>query len=108
MTAALKTIAAQIETLKADYSDEYTWGVRWDDAGLPVGHVFSESRVWADDQPTGEYLNGTSVIAASGLRHIKAGNHYMGVPYIVCGIETGYGEDAGEVILTECEIMAAA
>lgn len=108
MTTELKTIAAQIETLKADYSDEYSWGVRWDDAGLPVGHVFGESRVWADDQPTSEYLNGTSAIEVNGLRHISSGNFYPGVPYIVCGVETGYGEDAGEIILSECEIMATA
>lgn len=106
MTTEIETIVTQIETLKAEYSDELIWGIRWDVAGLEVGHVFEASHVWDDGEMTDEMLKGTCVIQDTHISRIVG--IYPGTPYIVCGYNAGYGEDAGEVILSECEIMAVA
>src|ERR1051326_4307761 len=58
----MTAIKAQIDALKAEYSEEYVWGVRWDDADLSVGHIFPASRVWDDGDPTDELCSGTSCI----------------------------------------------
>src|SRR5690349_1690277 len=102
MTEQMSRIAAQIETLAQQYSESYTWGVRWDVAGLPVGHIFPPSRRWEDNQVTGDVLPGTSCTEVDGLKYITEFNYYEGTPYIVCGIHAGYGEDCGEVLLSEC------
>jgi hypothetical protein len=102
----MTAIKAQIDALKAEYSEEYVWGVRWDDADLSVGHIFPASRVWDDGDPTDELCSGTSCIQDTHLRCISETNYYVGTAYIVCGLHAGYGEDPGEILMSECEIMA--
>lgn len=106
MTIDIKSITEQIETLKAEFSEDLIWGVRFDNAGLEVGHIFDASREWADGELTGETLKGTCVLQDSHLHLIRNGSDYPGTPYIVCGYFVSYGEDTGEVVLSECEIMA--
>lgn len=107
MIEKLQTIQATIETLASEYAAHYTWAVRWDEPGLPVGHVFPPSRVWVDGEPTEETLPGTSAIAAKDLQRVVSRmNYYTGQPYIVCGELSLYGEDLGEVILRDCEVIA--
>ena len=101
---SMQAIIDRIKKLTAEYSDDYCWAVRWDAPGLPIGHIFPPSRVWDDGTPTDETLAGTSAIEAKYLSRIKDG--YEGVPYIVCGINVAWGQDEGEVVLSECEVMA--
>ena len=109
MTAEIKTLSDRIKALKAEYDESLVWGVRWDAPGFPVGHIFDASRVWDDGEVVeGEYLNGTCVISESGLHNVTEFNFYIGTAYIVCGYHAGYGEDEGEVILSECEVMEVA
>lgn len=105
MTTELKNIAAQIDTLKAEYDESLIWGVRFDAAGLEIGHVFDASRVWDDGEAADDLLNGTSVVQDTHVVRVGANYLNLGTPYIVCGYMAGYGEDRGEVILTECEVM---
>ena len=99
-------ISRKIHQLKSHYSEAYVWGVRFDTADLPVGHVFPVSRVWANDKPTRQTLPGTACIQDTHLEFVLAHTLYTGTPYIVCGEDVGYGEDQGEILLRECEIMA--
>ena len=105
-----QTILKQIETLKADYGESLIWGVRYDVAGLPVSHIFDASRVWDDGKPTEETLSGTSVLQETHIACVIGGYCTDAQPtaYIVCGYHAGYGEDAGEIILSECEVIAVA
>lgn len=101
----INRIAAEIENLRGEYDAEYVWGVRFDAPGLEVGHTFDASRVWVDGEPTDEYLPGTCVVPSTHL-HKRCVLDYPGTAYIVCGNLAAYGEDCGEVILTDCEVMA--
>ena len=101
-------VKTRIDRMKLQFAEHYTWGIRFDVASLPVGHQFPASRVWANDEPTGETLAGTSCIEDTHLHAITRTNLYAGTPYIVCGEHAGYGQDRGEVLLRDCEIMAAA
>jgi hypothetical protein len=101
-----KTISSRIEKLKLQFAEHYAWGVRFDVPGLCVGHVFPVSRVWANDQPTEETLPGTATLEDSHLEVICSTHFYTGAAYIVCGEHAGYGEDQGEILMRDCEIMA--
>ena len=107
MTNQMKTTAERIEALKSAHDQTLIWGVRWDVSGLEVGHIFDDSRVWDDGEIVeGEYLSGTSAVQDNCLSHNL--HSYEGIPYIVCGYHAGYGEDPGEIILSECEVMELA
>lgn len=97
------TLLEQIEDIAAEYSSEYVWGVRFDSPGLPIGHVFPPSRVWDNGDPTGDVLPGTCAVHAD---HLDVLIDYVGSAYIVCGNFVAHGQDRGEVIMSDCEIMA--
>lgn len=98
-----RTVAADIARVSADYPD-YVWGIRFDSPGLPIGHIFPASRVWDDGEVTDDFCDGTSCLAADYVARFRL--QYFGTPYIVCGIHAGYGQDSGEILMSECEIMA--
>lgn len=100
------TIRRRIEELKLKFADHYVWGVRFDVPGLKVGDVFPISRVWTDGEPTDETLLGTACIQDTHLHCITSTNLYDGTCYIVCGEDMGYGQDCGEILIGECEVMA--
>jgi len=102
----MQEVKSRIERMKMKFAEHYVWGIRFDVAGLPVGHQFPASRVWANDEPTDEILDGTSCIQDTHLNAITATNFYVGTPYIVCGEHAGYGADRGEVLIRDCEVMA--
>lgn len=107
MKTQIKNLISQIETLKSEYDESLVWGVRCDVAGLPIGHIFEASYVWDDGKWTDEMLKGTCVVEDKFVAR-EAAAYLAGYPqaYVVCGYHAGYGEDQGEVILTECEVMA--
>ena len=101
MTAERISIASCIEALRGDYNWGLTWGVRYDLPGLPVGHIFPPSQVYGEDQlPTGELLPGTSVVD-----DLLVGLVYGENCYIVAGYFVEAGNDSGEAVLSECEVM---
>jgi len=101
--ATVGEIRNTIKALADEYSDELAWGVRYDVAGLPVGHVFPASRVWVDGDPTDELLKGTCAVS---VKAVSSKSIYPGAAYIVCGYRETGETDRGEVVLSECEVMA--
>ena len=112
MTNQMKNTAERIEALKSAHDQTLIWGVRWDVSGLEVGHIFDASRVWDDGEIVeGEYLSGTSAVQDTHINRSNLADYctvYSPTAYIVCGYHAGYGEDIGEVILSECEVMELA
>jgi hypothetical protein len=64
------------------------------------------SRRWDDNDPTDEYLEGTSVIAVDGHtieKALKLATSYYGRYVVLVGSDAhaGYGEDEGEILLED-------
>jgi hypothetical protein len=82
------------------------FAIRYEETPREVGHMFDNSRVWIDGEPTEEYLEGTSAIIESQDAH--TGEQYRAVfpyKYLVEGRWIADGEDDGEVVLEECTIV---
>lgn len=122
------SVFRQVEAALDDGDYGY-YGLRVEDVSTPgeVGDGLASSRVWVDGVPTDEELDGTSVIGLSkasngdpdrseidkamkmlGLsddQGLRSG--YVGkVVYVVGGTARQYGEDPGEHILRNAEIVA--
>lgn len=100
-------ILSTIKAVKA----EYGWsgvGIRIQE-GIPfaLGPIDHVSNVWVDGEDTGEELPGICVISASNINLMcrnavyYSGNHVA----ILAGDVVGFGEDPGEVILTNAEVV---
>ncbi len=100
-------ILEAIEAAKAEHG--------WDNVGIriqedipftlgPIDHV---SNVWVDGDDTGEALPGICTISADNIQQLCKdaacyfGNHVA----ILAGDIAGYGEDSGELILTNAEVV---
>jgi hypothetical protein len=105
----IKRVKKTISKLAKGLNGDLTWGVRFDNPDLPVGHIFPPSRVWADNLVTDDVLPGTSIIRADRL-DVLSKTGYFGTPYIVAGwrVNNVCPSDEGEEIVEECEVMAAA
>lgn len=97
-----------------DLEDYEAIALRWDDREFKVGEEIPASKVWVDDEETDDYLEGTSTI---GLQTYDDGwvggskvslmsyKHYPNI-YLVAGAIAELGEDAGELVLSNCEVLA--
>lgn len=96
------------------------YGIRVEDLDDPgkKGDSLPDSRIWVDGEPTGETLNGTSVLGiesvndvgkgmiAMGLKDGARGGYFGKVVYLVGGNSREYGEDVGEWILRDAKIVS--
>lgn len=89
------------------------FGNRSDDRSYDVGNILPASRVWADNNVTDEILDGTSTTgiryiedAGKALTYHEASYNYGQPMYLVAGDLVGYGEDAGEYIISDAEVIA--
>lgn len=89
------------------------FGLRSDDRDLQIGEIFPASRVWEAGEATEELLDGTSVTgiryaedAAKALDLQLSVYNYSQPLYLVAGTVNSYGEDEGEYILEDAEVLA--
>lgn len=104
------------EILKAiGESDFEYYGIRVDDGiAYQVGDLTADSRVWVDGDPTDDTLDGTSTVgfrftadASEIAAAIETAQQYFGGRwYLLGGNSAEYGEDAGEVIIKDAEVVA--
>lgn len=97
-----------------DIEDYDAIGLRRDDRKYEVGDEIPASKDWDDGQPTNNDLPGTSTF---GLQTYDDGwiggskislmtyRHYPHI-YIVGGDIAEYGEDSGELVLSNCKVLA--
>lgn len=70
---------------------------------VKVGQILEPSFVWVDGEITDEQLDGTSGIALDS----NPSCGYMGdCIAIIAGDESAYGEDAGEIIINNAEVIS--
>ena len=96
-----------INTAKAvaeELWDEYEKvGIRVQDCPFTLGAMDHVSHVWIDGVDTGEGLPGVCALdlSSSNLWHEYFGQHVA----IIAGNEYSYGDDPGEIILHDAEVV---
>lgn len=94
------------EEFKKRFPESQGLFLRWDKDGLLPGSFLPPSRKWVDGDPIDEILPGTSAIDPfAGLSRYDKSGFYEGVPYVVTGRALGPGEDAGEVLLENAQVV---
>lgn len=99
-------IKARAEELHDNY--EYV-GLRiQDEEAFELGELDHCSHIWADGDDTGEELNGVCVLSLTS-GHVDwaklAGTYFGDHAAIVCGFEASYGEDLGELVIADPEVV---
>jgi hypothetical protein len=98
-----KEINKAIETAKTMEFDFPCLAVRVHHKDTEVGAILEPSFVWVNGEETEEELNGTCGIDID----MKAGCDYMGDCLVVIGgYSKEWGEDAGETIIENAEVLA--
>ena len=104
--------AALIEAQRADTSG-LEYGLRVlppDSPPVKVGDVLDPSGHWEDGHHTGKSLDGTSVIGAKdpdrAIADLKAGGYYGHKVVVVRGEGVRSGDDVGERILDNPEVVS--
>lgn len=88
------------------------YGIRCEeDTMRQVGEELDNSRIWIDNEPTEETLNGTSCIGIESAEDVGKAmelikNYYGNCLYIIAGDYREYGEDEGEHIIQNATVVA--
>jgi len=96
---------------QAKINNEDAIGIRivddyYDDYDLKIGDKLGVSYVWFDGDYTDEKLNGVSAISFDAKLEDVTFKGYIGKKILVInGSIEGYGEDEGEIIVADAEII---
>lgn len=79
-------------------------GIRVQDSSFSLGPIDHVSHVWDDGEDTGVELGGICAININSLGHSHEyfGSHVA----IICGYSAEYGEDPGEIIISDPEVVS--
>lgn len=98
----IETIKSIVDEMDLDYEYEYI-GVRVQEQEFSLGKMVHVSHVWDNGTDTGIELDGVCVSRISSL----GANEYFGEHVaIVCGYSAEYGEDEGELVIHDAEVVA--
>lgn len=95
-------IKAIVEELDLDWEYAYV-GVRVQEPEFVLGPVNHRSHVWVDGEETAAELPG---LCACKLDRLGINDYFGDHIAIVCGNEAEYGEDDGEIIIRDAEVVA--
>ena len=98
MINTIKKIAEEMD-LSWDY--EFV-GVRVQEQEFELGTIEHLSHVWDNGDDTGVELDG---ICVCSLDSLGANNYFGNHVAIICGNEAEYGEDDGELIIRDAEVV---
>jgi hypothetical protein len=105
-------IRATVARALVDAAESYgVVGLRVTDTAPQLGDTLPRSGVWADDEPTGERLSGTSTVGVSSAAEIdaaltRATSSYLGRYIVVVeGGDAGAGQDAGELVIADALVV---
>lgn len=98
-------IIEKVKEMAADTYREYEYiGIRvQDETPFELGEMDHVSHVWVDGDDTGEELGG--VCAIRGDRAELAKSYYGDYVAIIGGNKAEYGEDDGELIITDPVVL---
>lgn len=99
---AIKDIMNRINEIKENAEYEYI-GVRVQENEFKVGEILDNSFVWVDGEMTDEELDGTCAVK---LEDVQLANGYFGNHVAIIGSDSmEYGQDLGEIILRDAEVL---
>lgn len=99
---AIKNIIDRIDEIRDIYDYEYI-GIRVSDNEFAEGEILDNSFVWIDGEITDEELDGTCAIM---LKDVELANAYYGSHVAIIGSDSmEYGQDLGEIILKNAEVL---
>lgn len=104
-TKVIESIIERIEEIKENANYEYI-GIRVQEEEFTLGEILNNSFVWIDGEMTDEELNGTCALM---LQDAKLANNYFGNHIAIIGGDMmEYGEDLGEIIIKDAEVIEVA
>lgn len=99
---AIESILNRIDEIRENSEYEYL-GVRVQEKEFKEGEILDNSFVWIDGEVTSEELDGTCAVKLEDAR-LAAG--YFGDHIAIIGSNTmEYGQDLGEIILRDAEVL---
>lgn len=99
---AIKNIMNRIDEIKENSEYGYI-GVRVQEKEFVKGEILDSSFVWVDGEMTDEELDGTCATKLEDVELIKG---YFGDHIAIIGSDSmGYGQDLGEIILRDAEVL---
>lgn len=101
---AIENIMNRIDEIKENAEYEYI-GVRVQENEFTEGEILDNSFIWIDGEMTDEELDGTCAVKIDDAR---LANNYFGDHVAIIGSNSmEYGEDLGEIILRDAEVLEA-
>nr|DAL05590.1 MAG TPA: hypothetical protein [Caudoviricetes sp.] len=99
---AIESILNRIEEIIEESEFEYV-GIRVQEDEFVKSEILDNSYVWIDGEPTDEELDGTCAVMLKDAELAKGyfGDHIA----IIGGNNMEYGEDLGEIIIKNAEVM---
>lgn len=99
---AIESILNRIDEIRENSEYEYL-GVRVQEKEFKEGEILDNSFVWIDGEATSEELDGTCAVK---LEDAELANGYFGEHVAIIGSNSmEYGQDLGEIILRDAEVM---
>lgn len=99
---AIESIINRIDEIKENAEYEYI-GVRVQENEFAEGETLDNSFVWVDGEMTDDELDGTCAVR---LEDAELANGYFGDHVAIIGSNSmEYGQDLGEIILRDAEVM---
>lgn len=98
-----KEILNKIDELDDAFELGAYTGIRVQEVPFELGEIDHCSRVWIDGDETDEELDG---ICVTKPEHMSSNEYYGEYAAIITGDLVEYGEDLGEMILTNARVVA--
>lgn len=97
----IKNIKKVAEEMGLSWDYEFV-GVRVQEQDFELGTIEHLSHVWDNGDDTGVELDG---ICVCSLNRLGVNNYFGDHVAIICGNEAEYGEDDGELIIRDAEVV---
>lgn len=97
----IKNIKKVAEEMGLSWDYEFV-GVRVQEQDFELGTIEHLSHVWDNGDDTGVELDG---ICVCSLDRLGVNNYFGDHVAIICGNEVEYGEDDGELIIRDAEVV---
>ncbi len=97
----IKNIKKVAEEMDLSWDYEFV-GVRVQEQEFELGTIEHLSHVWDNGDDTGVELDG---ICVCSLDRLGVNNYFGDHVAIICGNEAEYGEDDGELIIRDAEVV---
>lgn len=97
----IKNIKKVAEEMGLSWDYEFV-GVRVQEQDFELGTIEHLSHVWDNGDDTGVELDG---ICVCSLDRLGVNNYFGDHVAIICGNEAEYGEDDGEIIIRDAEVV---